>query len=531
VIQGSAYGKYLVAAISLLMGYQDAVHASNDVPPLTSAQQSLLKGTLERELAPLVKGARVFEGQSKDFPLKVSVSPDRLITLELGAEAGPHAEEELEDFQTRLYNRAMFNADKLGEGSNVDFLYGGRTIEYYSKRQPPQQQQDSSKPSREANQSEAVMVSPSHGYYYHHTLLKWTTQRPERNGIIEDFLTPAYARELAFWLSRRSGVETVIPRSYSDEVHEESTHAWSAMGARYHLKRVLPDNQEIWNSDSSKANGLVEYRQDIKSRPLLANYINAAAAIHLHTNATDDDPAANGTRVIYHAGRIPDEQLANSVVCSMGEIIRATESYASFRVPAKAAFRSDLAENALANMPSVLVEMGFHTNVGDAAALKDAVFRTASMKGVEKGYRLFTEGKKCEAFTLTKVIDDPIPLGTFIPVDAHYEGNPEFEATLVTEYVECPDDMQCWTAELPFDKRPSPVRFFIDCGSSPTPREHRMQVKIVDADNVDTGWEPYTVSCPGNRDRNVRSAFNERTYVASIDELTATPEPTSMLNR
>jgi N-acetylmuramoyl-L-alanine amidase len=505
----------LAAAISLLIGFQDAVHAGNDVPPLTPAQQGLLQGTLERELSPLIKGARVFEGQSRDFPLKVSVSPDRLITLELGAEAGPHAEEEMEDFQSKLYNRAMFNADKLGEGSNVEFLYGGRSIEYYSIRPSRHEEQDSSKASRGANHAEAVMVSPSHGYYYHHKLLEWTTQRPERNGIIEDFLTPAYARELAFWLSRRSGVETVIPRSYSDEVHEESTHAWKSMGARYHLKQLLPDNKEIWNSDSSHANGLVEYRQDIKSRPLLANYLSAAAAIHLHTNATDDDPAANGTRVIYHAGRTPDEQLANSVVCSMGEIIHATENYGSFRVPAKAAFRSDLAENALANMPSVLVEMGFHTNVGDAAALKDAVFRTASMKGVEKGYRLFIEGKKCEPFILTKVVDDPVPLGTFVPVDAHFSGNPEFKATLITELVECPTDSQCWTARLPVERRQSPIRFFIDCGGTPRPTTYVMRAKVIDADNVDTDWSTYSVNCLGTREARMPGQFNLRTYVDS----------------
>jgi hypothetical protein len=124
-----------LAAISLLLCYQTA-HADEVIHPLTSTQQSLLQGTLVRELAPLIKGARVYEGQSRDFPLEVTVTPDRRIILDLGAEAGPHADEELEDFQTRLYNRSMYKADKLGEGSNVDFLYGGRPIEFYSNRPP-----------------------------------------------------------------------------------------------------------------------------------------------------------------------------------------------------------------------------------------------------------------------------------------------------------------------------------------------------------------------------------------------------------
>jgi len=506
--------KLSAVALACFLGIGAAAYADPEIVPLTPTQQKLLQGTLERELAPLVAGIRAYEDQIQDFPLKVSVSADRRITLDLGAEAGPHAREELEDFHTSLYHQVMYHADKTGIGSTIDFRYGGKPVESFTPQGPMSGEEIKLDSSPGVTRSSAILISPSHGYYYHHTLLEWKTQRPERNGIIEDFLTPAYARELAFWISRRSGTETVIPRSYSDEVYEDSGHTWSTMGAKYHLKNLLPDNPEIWNSRASEANGLLDYRQDIKSRPLMANYLNVATAIHLHTNGSDQNPSANGTRAIYHTGRGTDEKLANSVLCSMGEIIHATENFESFNVAKIAEPRSNLAENSLAAMPSVLIEIGFHTNAGDAAALKDATFRTASMKGIEKGYRLFSEGKKCETFTLTKVVDDPTPMGNFIPVDAHYEGNPEFEATLVTEYVECPDDMQCWTAKIPFDKRPSPVRFFIDCGSSPTPREHRMQVKIVDTDNVDTGWEPYTVSCPGNRDRNVRSAFNERTYVA-----------------
>jgi hypothetical protein len=284
------------------------------------------------------------------------------------------------------------------------------------------------------------------------------------------------------------------------------------MAARYRLEQMLPDRPEIWNSIPGSTDKLRHYKEDIRSRPLYANSIDAEGIVHLHTNA-EDSGSTSGARVYITAGRKADEALAKSVLCSMKELIHATEKYADFPV-AVAPSPGAHGENRLAKMLSIIVETAFHTNVDDAKALVDPVFRTASMKGVEKGYRLFSEDKKCEPFKLSEVIDDPMPLGNFIPIDAHYKGNPEFEATLVTELVECPDDMQCWTAELPIDKRPSPVRFFIDCGSSATPREHHMQVKIVDADNVDTGWERYTVSCPGYRDRTVHSAFNESTYVA-----------------
>jgi hypothetical protein len=122
-------------SFALLIGFSCASHAAIETQTLTATQRQLLEGTLQRELAPLIKGKRVYEGQTRDIPLKISVSADRHITLELGAEAGPHAEEELEDFHTDLFHQAMYYADEFGEGSIIDFRYGGMPISFYSTRE------------------------------------------------------------------------------------------------------------------------------------------------------------------------------------------------------------------------------------------------------------------------------------------------------------------------------------------------------------------------------------------------------------
>jgi hypothetical protein len=397
---------------------------------------------------------------------------------------------------------------------NYEFLFGGKELLDLF----PEEKRLTEEAARAAAiRSGPVVVAAAHGDYYHYGFKDWRPQRGTVNGITEDYLSPIYAAELAYWMGKRSDKAAVLPRGPLGGNHGKSGRPWNNMATKYRIEQLLPDRPDIWDSLPTSTENLRNYHEDIRSRPLYANELNAEGLLHLHTNSHDTNPLIRGMRVYHVKGREEQKSLAESVLCSMTEIVHATSGYESFPI-ASSPHEENHGENRLAKMPSVIVETAYHTNPDDARALLDSSFRTASMKGVEKGYRLFNEGKKCKPFKLSKVIDDPVPLGNFIPVDAHYEGNPEFEATLVTELIDCPDDMQCWTAELPLDKRPSPVRFFIDCGSSAAPREHRMQVKIIDADNVDTGWEPYTVSCPGNRDRHVRSAFNERTYLAPIED-------------
>lgn len=80
------------------------------------------------------------------------------------------------------------------------------------------------------------------------------------------------------------------------------------------------------------------------------------------------------------ASRKPgDQRLADMVLCYMRELITAREEYADFPVAAAGAAAGH-GENGFAQMPSVVVEVAFHTNPTDAAALLDPAFRTASIR-------------------------------------------------------------------------------------------------------------------------------------------------------
>lgn len=62
------------------------------------------------------------------------------------------------------------------------------------------------------------------------------------------------------------------------------------MAARYNLQEILPGQPEIWNSLPTATHDLREYDEDIRSRPLYANHLNATGLISVHTNGFESDP-------------------------------------------------------------------------------------------------------------------------------------------------------------------------------------------------------------------------------------------------
>ena len=339
----------------------------------------------------------------------------------------------------------------------------------------------------------AVVISPGHGYFklYSGQNSGWTLQRSIVNDIQEDFITAEYASELKTWMVTRSKVAIDFTRSTSQSAHPPSEKPWWQLAARYHLEQIHPNNPEMWNSKPEDTSANREYRQDIRSRPLFANHVGASAIVHLHTNASDNT-AASGTRVVFQKGKTLGQELGNSVLCSMKELIHAQDAYKNFKIPTLAD-AGDYGENRLAKMPSVIVEVGFHTNPDDAAALQDPIFRTAAMKGVEKGYRLFSQGKPCAPFEITATADAPDPSGRFTIVDVAYEGYSEFAARMDVRFLECPA-ISCSNGWFALDAPiPSPIQFQVGCNIWET-RQFRLEITLTDADGVKTSKE-HSATC------------------------------------
>ena len=81
----------------------------------------------------------------------------------------------------------------------------------------------------------------------------------------------------------------------------------------------------------------------------------------------------------------------------MKEIINSDEAYAQWDVDTVPRVE-DKGENRVAEFPSTIIEVGFHTNALDAAALQNEKFRLLASKGMAKGLKLYKEGMACTPY-------------------------------------------------------------------------------------------------------------------------------------
>ncbi|WP_061539286.1 N-acetylmuramoyl-L-alanine amidase [Collimonas fungivorans] len=475
---------------------------------LDKTRQAQLEAQLTGELQRVVNAQRRIEGQGRDVAVSARFVRDNRqqlgLVIDLSETYVPRVfGAEMEDLEHELSTVCHQLLRDIVVVRNVEFRYGGKDVYHYFPEQLEEDKQARTVSAASAWPMAAatVVTASGHGIYYHYGFKDWRAQRDPSNGIVEDFLTPNYATELSLWLSRRSEAASHFPRSTSSDEHEPSSQPWSNVGARYHLRAMYPDRPEIWHSLPNASDNLRERNEDIRSRPLFANVIGANALFHMHTNAAND-AAASGASAFFQTGRVKDQQLADNILCYMKELIQAKDSYKNYKVSSKAS-GGNYAENRLATMPSVIIEAGFHTNPSDAAALKDPVFRTAAMKGVEKGYRLTAEDKGCEPFKIDRIPDASGMQNTYIPVEVHYQGYPQFAVTAKVEVVSCPSGWICSGGELEYlDQEDTPLVYEVMCnGISWSPATFRFKTSLSDLDGVSPAAVEHNMTClpPGIR--------------------------------
>ncbi len=485
--------------LALLLGLAaSAVAHAQGVQPTSGAPRAAMEAGAAAEVQRVVDAQRRIEGQGKDVAVRARIQGDTL-TLNLSAEYVPATLGA--EFEDLLHELATVAQEWIRERNShartpirhVRFLLGGRDIYDYFPEQRP-------RPPRAKKTSGAVagtvVVSAGHGIYFHYGFNDWRAQRDPSNGITEDFVTPDFAGELQTWLTARSGATVLFPRSTGATTHTPSGEPWWKLGARYHLQDQYPNDPQIWNSRPNDRTNLRERNEDIVSRPLFANHIAADTLISLHTNA--GPASATGTRAIFHSGRADDQELADNILCYMEELIHAKQGYEQYRVPRRATGRTDLGENREATMPAVVVEVGFHTNASDAAALQDPVFRTAAMKGVEKGARLVNETIPCQHFEIDSIPPVSGPQNAPIRVETNFKGYPEFAVEATVQVVLCPAGWTCSGGTVSYaNKVPSPLAYTFTC-TTPTPQPtatFRLRTTLKDVDDVKPEPVEHEVTC------------------------------------
>lgn len=435
-----------------------------------------------------------------DLPLPGGISAtlnlqSDLVEIELGAALGPYAEHPDMDFVHSVLTQASiaFLQDKV-KVRGVVFLYGGKDLYFYAPDLQPHGSDLSRNTLAPDREKPVVSVAAGHGIYFHHGYGDWRYQRDPSHGVTEDVLTQQFANHLKQYLNYRQIASVVSPRHDWMTTHPGSGERWSNVAARYQLESILPDHPEIWNSLPNSTSPLRDYNEDIRSRPYYANFMDADSAIHLHTNAAT--PSARGTFAFVHEEKPESIPLASNALCYMKEAIQSIEGYGNYPVNITP-IANRKGENGLAKMPSVIVEIGFHTNPDDVEAMKDPLFQAAAMRGLAKGVYLFHQGKDCRTFELEKMPNLELKWAQSFRAPVSYHGYPTFPIDLVYEVVECPSSWESFkcgrTRKLYFSGEVPEVA--LSCGPQFETTTATYRVWILDFDGVRTEPVEFQLTC------------------------------------
>lgn len=391
-------------------------------------------------------------------------------------------------FLIPMASSLRFYAEKSGLIVNdIDFLFDGKTLEEYYPEDlavPPQ--------ARARSTHTSALVSASHGYISLHPSREWKFQRPAPLGIQEDTLSPLFGDELQGLIEQRSGLTVHRARSRSTELHPESGKPWEHMSSRYHLKALFPERTDMWNEFPNSPESAREKEEDIRARPNYANHLGVDVMLSLHTNGSDS-ASLRGTEVYYHQDKPQDKALADSILCGMREIIRAQPGYRDFPIR-ESSTSARHGENRIGKMPSVIIETAYHSNPDDVAALQDPVFRSASMKGVEKGYRLWAAGKTCEPLVLHPIPDTNVPVQSARDIEVRYAGNPQYPLSVELSLTTCSEAGACSSSTQTFDDPMQPVVINLACNGIGT-GVARWSALLRDADGVASAPVEFSQAC------------------------------------
>jgi N-acetylmuramoyl-L-alanine amidase len=495
--------KLLVAAIAFASCFSVAALAQDAPPPaaeMTDLQWQLLEERINERANEIANSRTFFEEDRRPITLQARLDrPSNELFLSLDVSFGRDVGGlELEDFMSYI-TFGMEDLTGLIPGfTTTEWLIGGHNMDYWFDQLIPNSNVTDDG-ERHATPTQAgrpkIVVSAGHGMYFH-TKYKWTTQRERVNGVLEDDITQLFASELSIFTERNNADPIRIRGGDVSLTHEPSGAPWKNVAVRYFLENWRPENPELWNTKPESNESQREMHQDIRSRPLYANFIGADAIAHIHTNASA--PSANGSRIIVHPGRPGDLKLAQLALCSMKEAIHSDAQYADYQVPLEPSVERGKGENTFAKVPSMIVEVGFHTNVSDAKVLQEPQFQKLSMRGVAKGMRLFREGASCAPFVVKPMAPMTAVVGKDIHMPIAISGNPVYPVHLISTRLNCPKGRGCSPTVKPvFSKKEADAyRFGHLCwrgDESKPPAEFRVEAK--DIDGLRTSPVTYQVKC------------------------------------
>lgn len=235
---------------------------------------------------------------------------------------------------------------------------------------------------RRSSQIKTIVVNGGHGYTEDRPG-SWRFQRsliPE-DGYREDITNAELAMVLTSKLDSNSNYNVLSVREIGGNpgIGVSGIERWKENARQFFKSNNLP--KKIWDETGSNSEN-----KDINSRALYANSVNADVLVGLHTNAAGS--TARGTRIYVSNGCLnfgfidESKKLANILNKHLKkEITKLYDSNWKVSGP----YSKCHSESSLGKMPSVIVELGFHTNKEDRKALLDDTFREVAMEAVKLG--------------------------------------------------------------------------------------------------------------------------------------------------
>ncbi|NLN76457.1 MAG: hypothetical protein GX139_09105 [Armatimonadetes bacterium] len=355
---------------------------TDDVPLAEAAVRALVGGPFVEELAVGISSAIPAGVTIK----KLSISNDTA-AIDLSAKIVENLDEvALKD----IFDQFRSTLGDFPSIHNIQLTSAGKALSTYLPPAP-----DIGEPAKPLVKGNAVglsgkkvCVGASHGRFWNGS--GWYWQRSDPCGLGEAVLEDTNSVKLVQFLKQYLVQDGAVFTSVRELSESAGTHAvtglpWWKMCSQSYLRNagvpcsVWANSTGNCGADTATARG----NDDIRCRPLYADYVGSEIYIAHHTNAGGGG-TANGTETFYDANMekpahvTNSNNLANAVQNSVIATIRNTfpgeSGWANRGVKNSA---GGFGEIRIPNRPAILIELGFHDNCSrDASYLTNDFFRS-----------------------------------------------------------------------------------------------------------------------------------------------------------
>ncbi len=365
---------------------------SDDIPPAESAIRALVTGPFIEEIAVgitsrIPAGVKIKKLSLTNNTAEIDLSSEILAGLD---EAGLY--DIFEQFRSTLGDFSFVESIKLTSG--------GKALASYLPEPPVVG--EAARPLVKGNavglSGKKICVGPSHGRLYT-TGYGW--QRGDfcnfGEAVLEDTNSIRLVQFLKQYIVQDGGIFS-SPRELDETncCHPDTGMPWWKMCAMSWLKKIGAPCS-VWASSSGNCGAETAVNRnsdDIRCRPLYADYMGADIYIAHHTNAAGSSPSnANGTvtyrdtQMAYQAHVTNSYNLAtaiqNNIIATIRNTFPGESSWYDRHVLDSA---GGFGEIRIPNRPACLIELAFHDNCQrDGLYLTDDFFRSLSEWAVYKG--------------------------------------------------------------------------------------------------------------------------------------------------